>query len=251
MRHGEAIETRRDRRALARDAGMGRLSATSVLAGALCGLAAFEALALIAGAIAVAINGSTNFAAMSSFDVKATTGLVTAVATFCAFLFAGYVGGRLARRRGATHGLLSGILGAVLAATSVFLVIRSGTDNALARVARHIGVAATWHQWRGVGLTMAAVIAITMVLAGLVGGVKGERWHGKLLARAVDPTVGPEAEQRAAARKSLDDSEAARLAAAARAGRLTSKHSKHPRHPKHPVSVPPAGAEPELVDTPR
>ncbi len=79
---------------------MGRLSATSVLAGALCGLAAFEALAVMAGAVAVAINGSTNFATMSSFSFKATTGLIAVVAMLCSFLFGGYVGGRMARRAG-------------------------------------------------------------------------------------------------------------------------------------------------------
>ncbi len=137
-----------------------------------------------------------------------------------------------------------------LAVAAFAVVIRAGADNGVAGVARHIGVADTWHQWRSFGLTAAVVMAVVMVLAGVVGGIQGERWHGTLLARAVDPTFGPEAEQRAAARKSLDDSEALRLAAASRAGRLTSKHPKHPSSPAPPAPPRTVSAEPELVDTP-
>src|ERR1700738_722103 len=106
MRNSAKVETRRDRKALARDAGIGRLSAISVLAGALCGLAVFEALTVVAGAIGVAINGSTSFASTSDAQFKWMAAIILAAALFLAFMFGGYVSGRMSRRSGATHGLM-------------------------------------------------------------------------------------------------------------------------------------------------
>jgi hypothetical protein len=138
-----------------------------------------------------------------------------------AFMFGGYVSGRLSRRSGAIHGLLAGVFGAVLAAIAGVAIIGTGTDNGLARVANHINVAASWHEWRYFGFIGIAVAAAAMVLGGLIGGVKGEQWHGKLLARAIDPAYGPEAADRAEARKRVTEAEVARLAAADHVGRLT------------------------------
>ncbi len=221
MRDGRKVETRRDRKALARHAGMGRISAISVLAGALCGLATLEILLAIAGAVGVAINGGTSFATMSERQFKSISGVVLVVAILCSFLLAGYVSGRMSRRRGATHGLLAGLTGVVLSAVAVAAVVGTGTDNGLARVASHIHVVDTWTQWRSFGLIAAVLAVAAMVLGGLGGGVEGERWHGKLLSRAVDPSYGPEADEQAAARKSVAEAEAAHLAAANRVGRVT------------------------------
>lgn len=213
MRHGNKVETRLDRRALAQDAGMGRLSLVSVLAGALCGCAAFEVLAVIAGAVGVAVNGSTDFADIGAGEFKAITAVVVAGALFVGFAFGGYVSGRMSRRHGATHGLATGIAGAILAAVVVAAVRAGGADNGVARVARHIQVADTWHQWRSFALFGAVVVAAAMVFGALMGGVEGERWHGKLLARAADPSIGPEADERAKARRLMKESEAAHRAA--------------------------------------
>ncbi len=221
MRHGRRVETRRDRRALATDAGMGRVSALSVLAGALCGLAAFEILFAIAGSITVAIRGGTDFSSVSAGQFKTLVGVVLTVAVFLAFMFGGYVSGRMSRRNGATHGVLAGIAGIILAAVTVAAVRASGTDNGLARVATHIHVANSWHDWRTFGLFGVLVAAAAMIIGGLVGAIRGESWHGKLLTRAVDPTYGREADDRAEARKRLNDAEAARLAAAGNVGRVT------------------------------
>jgi hypothetical protein len=76
-----------------------------------------------------------------------------------------------------------------------------------------------------------------MVLGALTGGIQGERWHGKLLARAVDPAFGPEAEERAAARKRLREAEVARLAAVDHVGRLTAANraAAGPEAPPEPA----------------
>lgn len=217
----QGIETRRDRRALARDAGLGRISALSVLAGALCGLAAFEILAAVAGALVVAIHGSTFFGTWSGAQVQVVTAVVAGVALVLSFLFGGYISGRMSRRGGASHGLLAGVVAVILAAAVGALAKASGADNGLARVARHMKVADTWHQWRSFGLLGALVAAAIMVICAVAGGVNGERWHGKLLARAVDPGFGPEARERDEARRHLNEAEAARLAGARHVGRQT------------------------------
>lgn len=244
MRDGRKVETRRDRKALATHAGMGRISAISVLAGALCGLATLEILLAIAGAAGVAINGGTSFATMGERQFKSVSGVVLLLAIVCSFMLAGYVSGRMSRRSGATHGLLAGITGVVLSAVAVAAVVGTGTDNGLARVARHIHVVDTWTQWRSFGLIAAVLAVAAMVLGGLAGGVEGERWHGKLLSRAVDPSYGPEADEQAAARNSLAEAEAAHLAAANRVGRVTSA-GKTPATatptPTTPVTGGPAG----------
>ncbi len=247
MRNSRKIETGRDRKALARDAGLGRFSLVSVVAGALGGLAALEILLILAGAVAVAIHGSTSFAGMSDGRFKATTAVVAAVALFVGFLFGGYVAGRLSRRSGALHGFLAGAAGLILSGLGAFAVIRTGTDNGLARVARHINVAATWHQWRFFGLAGIVVAAVAMVLGGLVGGIEGERWHGKLLARAVDPSFGPEADQRAEAHKRATEAEVARLAAANHVGRLTAAGKT--AHPTPAATEPIASTEPTVPAT--
>jgi hypothetical protein len=223
---------------------MGRISAISVLAGALCGLATLEILLAIAGAAGVAINGGTSFATMGERQFKSVSGVVLLLAIVCSFMLAGYVSGRMSRRSGATHGLLAGITGVVLSAVAVAAVVGTGTDNGLARVARHIHVVDTWTQWRSFGLIAAVLAVAAMVLGGLAGGVEGERWHGKLLSRAVDPSYGPEADEQAAARNSLAEAEAAHLAAANRVGRVTSA-GKTPATatptPTTPVTGGPAG----------
>jgi MFS family permease len=200
---------------------MGTISTVSVLAGALCGLAALEVMMVIAGAVVVGINGSTSFATMGDGEFKTILGIILVAELFIAFMVGGYVSGRMSRRGGATHGVVAGMVGVILAAIGAVVVVQTGADNGLARVARHINVADTWHQWRYFGLIGILVAAAAIVLGGLAGGIKGERWHGKLLARAVDPSYGPEAEERAAARKRVTEAEVARLAAADHVGRLT------------------------------
>ena len=221
MRNNRKVETRGDRRALARHAGLGPVSVVSVFAGALAAFAILEVLVTVGGAIAVAVNGGTNFSALSDRQFKTVVGVIVVVAVFLSFAFGGYISGRMSRRAGASHGLLGGLAGVVLAALAAWVVVATGTDAGLAHVARHIRVTDTWGQWRSFGLIGAVVVAAAMVLGGLAGGVEGETWHGKLLSRAVDPNYGPEAEDRAEARRRITDAEVARLASVNTAGRVT------------------------------
>ena len=221
MKNNRKVETRGDRRALARHAGLGPVSLVSVFAGALAAFAIAEVLVTVGGAIAVAVNGGTDFSTLSDRQFKTVVGVIVVVAVFLSFAFGGYISGRMSRRAGASHGLLAGLAGVVLAALAAWVVVATGTDAGLAHVARHIRVTDTWGQWRSFGLIGALVVAAAMVLGGLAGGVEGETWHGKLLSRAVDPNYGPEADERAEARRRITDAEVARLASVNTAGRVT------------------------------
>jgi len=221
MRTSRTVESRRDRKALAKDAGLGKISLLSVLAGAFCALAVFEALITIAGALVVGIHGSTNFAGWRAAQVKTLAGTVVVLSIFVAFTFGGYVSGRMSRRGGATNGMVAGIAGVVAVAVVAAVVTATGTDNGLSRVAAHLQVADTWAQWRSVALVGVVVVIAAMVLGGLAGGIEGERWHGRLLARAIDPSYGPQASEQIEARKHIREAEVARLAAADHVSRVT------------------------------
>jgi hypothetical protein len=40
---------------------------------------------------------------------------------------------------------------------------------------------------------IAGIAALVIMLIGsMLGGISGERWHGKLVARALDPSIGPD-----------------------------------------------------------
>ena len=47
-----------------------------------------------------------------------------------------------------------------------------------------------------------------MVLGSILGGMSGERWHSKLLVRALDPAIGPEGRTRRDAETSIEQAEA-------------------------------------------
>lgn len=222
MRKARKVETRRDRKALATDAGLGRVSVVSSLAGALTAAAGMAALLTIAAAIAVGINRGRDFSTMSVSGFKVAIGLVVAVAAFLSFILGGYTAGRMSRRGGASNGLVAGILGVILGVVVVALLVVTGADAGLARVAAHINAPSTWSEWRPLGSVTAIVTVAAMVFGGLAGGIKGERWHGKLLARAVDSAYGPEAaqaEELAALRRQAAEAERARMAAEERIAR--------------------------------
>src|SRR5919197_4468643 len=100
MSNRNLTESGRDRAALARGAGFGRFSFVSVLAGV---LVAYGGLAVLLSA-AYGINQATGVAGTLSFDDLARLGVgsatVIVAATLVAYLFGGYVAGRMARRAG-------------------------------------------------------------------------------------------------------------------------------------------------------
>jgi putative membrane protein (TIGR04086 family) len=181
-------------REVAREAGFGRLSLLSTLAGTMCAFGT----AAIAGALAAAI--------ISQTDVDLTTddftssgfaaALLASAVLFLAALFGGYVAGRMARRSGLLHGVAvvvaTFLVGAVLAAVGS---LAEGLD--LRDDLQGIGIPTAWDQVRDVALGGALVAAAMIVVGAVLGGVLGERWHTKLVRRVDDPAYGPAADERA------------------------------------------------------
>ncbi|MDQ4132529.1 MAG: TIGR04086 family membrane protein [Actinomycetota bacterium] len=192
------VESRRDRRALVADAGWSQLSLASVLAGILVAYGAFALLAGIAGGLLDATGADTDITARWD-DLGVVAGLVVAALLFLSYLFGGYVAGRMARRAGLLHGLAVFVLGVVvLASVAVAIRALAGADSVVENL-RELGLPTTGDEWAEVGTIAGLASLAAALVGGVLGGMLGERWHAKLLARAIDPDVGAEAEARRAA----------------------------------------------------
>ena len=191
------VETRRDRIALAHEAGFGSMSFGSALSGVLVAYGAFAVFAAIAGGVltAIGVNESSDISA-DWRDVGVGTGVVAAAVLFVSYLWGGYVAGRMARRAGAFNGLLVFLLGLLIAAGVGAAVGMQANTDAIVDELRSIGVPTSGAEWTAIG-TIAGIGALAAMLFGsMLGGAMGERWHGKLLTRAMDPTIGPEVDLR-------------------------------------------------------
>jgi hypothetical protein len=119
------------------------------------------------------------------------------VLLFVAYLFGGYVSGRMARRAGLTNGLLVFVAALVVAAITVGVVqVTGASGEALERVReslRNFGVPTSGRQWDDVGTVAGIAALVGMFVGSLLGGVLGERWHVKLAHNALDTVhaVGP------------------------------------------------------------
>jgi hypothetical protein len=195
------VESHRDRRALAREAGLGSVSWISVLAGTLAAYGLTAVLLAIAGGIAAGVNSGTDFSNVSWTELKAGTGIIVGVILFVSYVFGGYVAGRMARRSGHVNGVAVFFVGVVLALAVGLWVKWAGGGTSITTTLRNLGAPTTWHEWSDVGTVAGVAALVGMLIGSIVGGISGERWHSKLLARALDPNLGPEAEQRAAAQR--------------------------------------------------
>ena len=185
-------ETARERRELAADAGFGGFSITSVLAGVLVAYGAFAILAGLATAALDAFGDDTNLS--TDWETLGTTGgLVVAVLLFLAYLFGGYVAGRMARRNGLAHGAGVLILGILVVTAVAALARRSADPDTIASNLRSLGIPTTADEYGQAGTVAGIASLVALILGSLLGGVMGERWHARLFARAVDPNVGAQA----------------------------------------------------------
>lgn len=194
-----AVETRGDRAALAHHAGLGRVSLVSVLAGVLVAYGAFAVLLAITAAIAESAGLDTDLTANEWRGLGTTGGAIVAGVLLVCYLFGGYVAGRMARRAGATNGVTVFVLGLLVAVgvTGLVNVFTDGDD--ILRNLRNVGIPTSGEEWEDVATVAGLGSLLAMLVGSLAGGVLGERWHAKLLARAADPGVGPEAQARAEA----------------------------------------------------
>lgn len=207
MARKSTVETRQDRLALAEDAGMGTVSPVSVLAGVMCAYGTFVLVLALATAGLRAAGLTSDYSANDWRSLGTGAGLVVAAVALAAWLFGGYVAGRMARRAGTTHGLLVFASGLVIAAIAAALANAVTDSGNIVRNLRSIGIPTSAGEWRDAG-TIAGIASLAAMLVGSVaGGGLGERWHGRLLARALDPRVGAEADLRRRSEESRSGAE--------------------------------------------
>ena len=218
-------ESGRDRRELAVDAGFGSFSFTSVLAGVLVAYGAFSILAGLAASVVAAVGDDTDLT--GDWERLGTTGgLIVAALLLLAYLFGGYVAGRMARRRGLLHGLGVLVLGVVIVGVVAALVRSASGTEAIEANLRSLGIPTTADEYGQAG-TVAGIASLLAIVAGsMLGGALGEGWHGRLLARAADPTVGAQA---AAAREAEDARTRANTALARSEGRVRAQELERDR----------------------
>jgi hypothetical protein len=192
MSAADPIETGRDRAALTRQAGIGKLSLISVLAGVLVAYGAFAVLAALAGAAAAALGLNTDLSANNWAELGVGSAIVAAVVLLLAYLFGGYVAGRMARRAGLLHGIAVFILALVIVALIAAIAATQTDTSPIRDNLRSLGIPTTGAEWGDVG-TLAGIGSLAAMLVGaLLGGLLGERWHTKLTRRAASPKYGPE-----------------------------------------------------------
>ena len=191
----DPIETGRDRAALTRQAGIGKLSLISVLAGVLVAYGAFAVLAALAAAAAAALGLNTDLSANNWAELGVGSAIAAAVVLLLAYLFGGYVAGRMARRAGLLHGLAVFILALVIVALVAAIAATQTDTSAIRGNLRSLGIPTTGAEWSDVG-TLAGIGSLAAMLVGaLLGGMLGERWHTKLIRRAASPDYGPDRDQ--------------------------------------------------------
>jgi hypothetical protein len=173
-------ESPRDRKRLARQAGLGRLSFISVLAGALVAYGAFALLAALVGAAAVAIGLDTELASNDWTTFGTGSAVTVTVVAFVAYLFGGYVAGRMARRAGLANGLAVFAL-AILLVVVVGAIVASQTDTGTIQAnLRSLGLPITGAEWARIGTVAGIGTLVGMLVGAGIGGVVGERWHSQL-----------------------------------------------------------------------
>jgi hypothetical protein len=190
------VERPSDRKELVREAGLPDTSLLSVLAGT---MVAFGTIALLLAAVAgvgeLLDVDTTDLNGRNWDDAGLGAAIVFGAVLFVGYFFGGYVAGRMARRAGLRHGLLVFVLALVLAAGVAAVANAMGDAEGFVDELRAQGVPTDADSWSGVGALAGILALVAMVAGGMLGGMRGERWHGRLVTRALDPTVLPRGEQ--------------------------------------------------------
>ena len=180
-------ETARTRRQLVDEAGWGTTSWVSALAGT---LVAFGAVALVgsaAGAAGSALGIDTNGISTNEWRQAGMAGAaVGALVLFLSFFFGGYTAGRMSRRAGARHGLLVFLVSAVLiGAIALIAWAMSGSIDVQSSL-RDNGVPTDANTWSDIGIGAAIAAGVAMLLGSILGGIRGDRWHGRLATAVIE-----------------------------------------------------------------
>jgi MFS family permease len=181
------VESARDRRRLARDAGFGQTSFPSILAGTLVAFGAVATALAIAGAVGANAGLTTDGISTHEWRQAGIAGAVIAtVVVFLAFFFGGYTAGRMGRRSGMRNGLGVFVLAAAVIAVVVGLTAWLGDADSVRQRLSDNGVPTGANTWSDIGIGAAIAAGAAMLLGSLLGGTKGEGWHGRLVTAAVE-----------------------------------------------------------------
>jgi hypothetical protein len=207
MRRREVVETPKERLALARDAGIGRVSVASAFAGTLAAFGGAVLLLAMTSVIAAGSDLDERLADASWREAGAAGGIILAGVLFVSYAFGGYSAGRMARRSGLMHGVLvflTSLVGLAVV-TAVAQMLTDASTDAVMRNLRSVGVPTNGDEWRDVVSAAGIGSLAAMFLGSCLGGLWGDRWHNRLLARALDPAIGEEGEVRARAASVHED----------------------------------------------
>jgi hypothetical protein len=186
-----SYETPQDRASLVREAGLSRLSFPSILAGVLVAYGAFAIFAALVGTVAAAIGLTTELNRNDWATLGLGSAIAVAVVLLLAYLFGGYVAGRMARRAGLLNGLAVFLLALLLVGVVGAVAASQADAEAIASNLRSLGIPTTGTEWGNIG-TLAGIASLAAMLVGaLLGGILGERWHSKLTRRAVSGKYRP------------------------------------------------------------
>jgi hypothetical protein len=188
-------ESPRDRKRLARQAGLGRVSFISVLAGVLVAYGAFALLAALVGTVAVAIGLDAELASNDWDTFGMGSAVTVTVVAFVAYWFGGYVAGRMARRAGLVNGLAVFALAVLLVAVVGAIAASQADTESIQANLRSLGLPTTGAEWAGVGTVAGAGTLVGMLVGAGIGGVVGERWHSELVRWAALGRGSPDRER--------------------------------------------------------
>jgi len=183
------VETARNRRQMVEAAGWRRTSPISVLAGTLVAFGAVTLVAAAAGAAGSALGLHTD--GISTHEWRQTgivAAAVGAVVLFVSFWFGGYTAGRMSRRAGARHGALVFLLSAIFIGLLALIAwaVRDSVHVDIAANLRDNGVPTNRSTWSDIGLGAGIAGTVAMLLGSIIGGIRGDRWHGRLATAAVE-----------------------------------------------------------------
>jgi hypothetical protein len=163
------------------------------LAGVLVAYGAFSIIAAITAAALTAMGFDSHQLSNNDWrQLGIGGGIAVCLSLFLSYLWGGYVAGRMARRAGGLNGVLVSGLSLLVAAGVGAAVGMQTNPDAVRSNLRSIGVPTSMQEWTAIATFAGIGAIVAMLLGSLLGGMLGERWHGVLMARAMDPTIGPE-----------------------------------------------------------
>jgi hypothetical protein len=163
------------------------MSFPSVLAGTLVAFGAVATILAVAGAVGANIGLTTDGISTDEWRQAGIGGAVAAaVVVLLAFFFGGYTAGRMGRRSGLRHGLAVFVLAAAAIAIVAGLTAWLGDTESLRQQLSDNGVPTSANTWSDIGIGAAIAVGVAMLVGALLGGIKGERWHGKLVTAATE-----------------------------------------------------------------